>query len=614
MHQLFHGVEHAFVARDDVFLVQTAEVEAVNLQRLFNQGECFVGASLLAQYRRLQRAGLVVVPVAYERAVNLVGSVFHAALHYGDLCACEVACILPCAVPCRLEEAVVSLVNLALVLQRQTEVVYRFAVVRVGVALHEHLDGRLQVSLGACEASLADVPQTQCVVVSYVERVAAQSLLVVFNGVVCSVAVLLEVQTCEVKLLGSLDFLGQQCCFGSVGDGSYVLGLAVPVQQFAAAGGDFECQVVEACAFHVDSLLEKSLGRDGHFLAVIYRAVIVAQRYVDSLCRRCEHLEGYVAVFAFLVDVHQQVFSGVLYNSQLAVGQEVLHERLFLIRLQPCEVGLVLGVDAGHQLDVRSVLVGKVAVPCAAEVAVTPCPLLLSWRYVVVGNVQHTGTCVVLVATLEVVLAVYGHVAGRHKDVLIVRDVNSGRVVHLVICARSDGERAYGALSVVEHCVDVWRENALVVVVYCHGGVGPPQECLRHFGAVVEHSLYLEVCVSGPESESCHALLVEHALHFAHPYRHASVAVFLYRAVNGHVGAGAVVLRPVEFDTSRNPWTGQSDQRRLDNVVVVDEVTLLNLVVSHLHTAAKLWQNHHLYIFVLDEHGVVFLVSLLVRY
>lgn len=75
-----------------------------------------------------------------------------------------------------------------------------------------------------------------------------------------------------------------------------------------------------------------------------------------------------------------------------------------------------------------------------------------------------------------------------------------------------------------------------------------------------------------------------------------------------------MVLRPVEFDTSRNPRAGQSDQRRLDNVVVVDEVTLLNLVVSHLHTAAKLWQNHHLYIFVLDEHGVVFLVSLFVRY
>ena len=55
------------------------------------------------------------------------------------------------------------------------------------------------------------------------------------------------------------------------------------------------------------------------------------------------------------------------------------------------------------------------------------------------------------------------------------------------------GERAYGALAMVKHGVDVRWEYALVVVVHSHCGVSPPQESLRHFGSVVQHTLYLQV-------------------------------------------------------------------------------------------------------------------------
>ena len=61
-----------------------------------------------------------------------------------------------------------------------------------------------------------------------------------------------------------------------------------------------------------------------------------------------------------------------------------------------------------------------------------------------------------------------------------------------------------------------------------------------------------------PQGESCHALLMEHALHLAHPHRHAAVAVVLNGGVNGHVGAGAVMLRPVELNTAGDPWSRQS--------------------------------------------------------
>src|SRR5574344_655103 len=43
-------------------------------------------------------------------------------------------------------------------------------------------------------------------------------------------------------------------------------------------------------------------------------------------------------------------------------------------------------------------------------------------------------------------------------------------------------------------------------------------------------------------------------------------------------------------------------------------MTLANLVVSHLHTSSEFRQNHHLYVFVFQENGIVSLVFLFVGY
>ena len=53
---------------------------------------------------------------------------------------------------------------------------------------------------------------------------------------------------------------------------------------------------------------------------------------------------------------------------------------------------------------------------------------------------QHTSLRIVLVAAFEVVLRVDGHIAGRHGDVPIVRDVYTCGVVHFIIGTRSDRE------------------------------------------------------------------------------------------------------------------------------------------------------------------------------
>ena len=72
------------------------------------------------------------------------------------------------------------------------------------------------------------------------------------------------------------------------------------------------------------------------------------------------------------------------------------------------------------------------------------------------------------------------------------------------------------------------------------------------------------------------------------------------------------MLRPVELNASRNPWAGEADQCRFDDMVVVDEMPLADLVVSHLDSASQCRQNHSPDVFVFDPYDIILLVMFLV--
>jgi len=327
------------------------------------------------------------------------------------------------------------------------------------------------------------------------------------------------------------------------------------------------------------------------------------------------HSGGIQDDFAFsLLDFHvqQRVLGGVLHVAHLSVGHEVLFPRLFLVGLQPREVRLVVGVHACHQFDVRAVLVRQVAVPCASEVAVAPCPLLLSRRHMMIGHVEQSAFHVLFISAHEVEFRLNGHVGCRHGDILVFRNVHTGRVVLFVVSARGDGERRHVTLAMVEHGVHVGREHRVVVVVDHHGRVGPPQERLRERRTVVNLHVDFDVRLARIERKALHPFGAEHAFHFVAPYRLAAVGMLLDGEVCGQESGRAVVLRPVELDTARNPRAGQPDERGLHHLVVVHEVALLHLVVGHVDASAQFREYHHLDIFVLDEERMVKLVFLLV--
>ena len=91
---------------------------------------------------------------------------------------------------------------------------------------------------------------------------------------------------------------------------------------------------------------------------------------------------------------------------------------------------------------------------------------------------------VVLVAALEVIFRIHGHITGRYLDILVVGDVDACGIVHLIIGASGNRETTDRPLSMVEHRIDIGREHALILVVNLHGWIGPPKEGLRQIGTV----------------------------------------------------------------------------------------------------------------------------------
>ena len=106
---------------------------------------------------------------------------------------------------------------------------------------------------------------------------------------------------------------------------------------------------------------------------------------------------------------HRGIQIGVLGRPDLLDRIPVLAPGLGLARLQERKVGLVVGIGAGHQLDVRAIAIREVAVPRVAEFMVTPRPLLLARGNMVIDDMHETGVAKVVVSTEKVLRGVPRH-------------------------------------------------------------------------------------------------------------------------------------------------------------------------------------------------------------
>ena len=100
----------------------------------------------------------------------------------------------------------------------------------------------------------------------------------------------------------------------------------------------------------------------------------------------------------------RELRTGVLHHPKFAIGQEVLHEDFLFVRRKPGKVRLVIGEDAGHQFDIRAVVIGEITIPGNAKITVSPGPLLFARRYVVIGDVQQSAAFAVMPRANKVIV------------------------------------------------------------------------------------------------------------------------------------------------------------------------------------------------------------------
>src|ERR1700730_4670127 len=111
---------------------------------------------------------------------------------------------------------------------------------------------------------------------------------------------------------------------------------------------------------------------------------------------------------------------------------------------------------------------------------IAPCPLLLTWSYVVISDVNHAGLTLVVVTSHKVFGGIQSHVARWHGNVRIPAQIVRGivfgwnelrrpffewhsilgplTVIHTIVTAIAQRKPAYGALGVIGNVSNIWRE------------------------------------------------------------------------------------------------------------------------------------------------------------
>src|SRR5437588_8164584 len=72
------------------------------------------------------------------------------------------------------------------------------------------------------------------------------------------------------------------------------------------------------------------------------------------------------------------------------------------------------------------------------------------------------------------------------------------------------------------------------------------------------------------------------------------------------------MLRPVKLDAAGNPRSKQSNKRRLDDPLPIEEVISVGFVLTNMDPPPDLRQDHKVDVFVLKTHCVVGLVGIFI--
>ena len=146
----------------------------------------------------------------------------------------------------------------------------------------------------------------------------------------------------------------------------------------------------------------------------------------------------------------------------------------------------------------------------------------------------------------------------------------------------------------VRDIVNVGRKEALVFVVDLHGRICPPQECLEIRCSVKQSDAKFNQRRIGLELHSMHSFQPVQRVMFRHPSCDRTITRSFDRPIGRHKRSRAMMLRPVKLYAAGNPWTGQTDQRRFNHFLVIEDViVIVGLILDRMNAASELGKEQH---------------------
>jgi len=164
---------------------------------------------------------------------------------------------------------------------------------------------------------------------------------------------------------------------------------------------------------------------------------------------------------------------------------------------------------------------------------------------------------------------------------------------------REFGHRALGMVGDEAHVVG---EERLVMLVHAGGDVRPPEEGLRVAAAIVEADFQFEIGAPGAQADAMHTLHARHGIVIATPHGDGAIGFAFDGYFDGEKSCRAMMLRPVELDSTGDPRASEADKCGLDDVLAIEEIVAVDLVVSDVDAATDFGQDHDAQVLVFEMH------------
>ena len=297
--------------------------------------------------------------------------------------------------------------------------------------------------------------------------------------------------------------------------------------------------------------------------------------------------------------VYHGIYRSIFYIAYVFIRHKILLKCPYLIGHHPAKVGLVVCVHAAHQFKVWAVFISQVFIPCLSKFATAPCPLLFTRTYMMIGHVHNARLFFMMIATHKIEFTINGHVRSGHRNICVNRNISTGRIVYFIISARCNEKRTYISFAMVIHGMHIGWKHTLVMFVYRHGGVRPPQKGLRKRCAVVQFGVQFNISSVGIKGKPKRAFGTKHFFILVYPHGFAAVGIFFYKMICWFKGRWPVVLRPVKLNAAADPRPGKRHKRRLYYLVVIHKMIIVGFIIRHLDAAAKFRQYHHFQVIIL---------------